>query len=245
MSRKKIVEPSLQDCVPREFIPPRATPALIDSEWVEKFRELVAEAYAHAHDLHDNPPLHAFIRWTKQQECGSRLKRLHYHLMDALNRPTDTSLYVIGLGENECGEGCVIHGFAGEPLRLRCHSSERVQSIIEALAMFKEIERRQAAKPNAFPLCRWNPLQRLHGLLAINPTKADPPIDQKDKLGEFIRQRYHAGLELKKIAADIDEDGQWGRGWNNDRVGKELKRYSERRPEIKIEWRKPRRNRQK
>ncbi len=69
----------------------------------------------------------------------------------------------------------------------------------------------------------------------------------KDDLGEFIRQRYRAKPEVKlrTIANEINDDGRWGSGWNDDRVSKQLKRYSESHPEIKIEWRKPRRNRQK
>jgi hypothetical protein len=83
-----------------------------------------------------------------------------------------------------------------------------------------------------------------HAILEKGPEVASPSASPREALGEFIRDQYASNVELKKIATAVDDDGRWGKGWDSDRVGKELTRYLKRHPEIHIEKRKPRRNRQ-
>jgi hypothetical protein len=76
-------------------------------------------------------------------------------------------------------------------------------------------------------------------------TIAAEPSDptSRDWLGKLIHERYLAGADLKIIATQINGLSTWGKGWNNDRVRKELTRYCTRK-QIKNPMRKPRRNRQ-
>jgi hypothetical protein len=50
-------------------------------------------------------------------------------------------------------------------------------------------------------------------------------INPRDKLGMLIRQKYDAGIPLKDIATQINQEATWGKNWDKDRVNKELTRH--------------------
>jgi hypothetical protein len=75
----------------------------------------------------------------------------------------------------------------------------------------------------------------------ISETSASP---DEDDLGKFIYERFDAGDPLKVIATQVEgRSTRRSKGWNEDRVRKELNRYCDRH-KIQRPMRKQRRNRQ-
>jgi hypothetical protein len=72
------------------------------------------------------------------------------------------------------------------------------------------------------------------GPLGHRQTGAESPNDEKTeqaherrRLGELVLKEYQKGVPFKQIAAMIEDAANWGSGWNEDRVNKELNRHCE------------------
>lgn len=142
------------------------SPALAESEWIDKFRALVVAAYCEARKLHDSPPFSESLRVERITWIRTLLRSLYGHLMEAWER------------RDEAGVLPICDWIPGA-----IHPNVR-EAYIEAHDMFRELEKRRELNPAKFTI-PLSPLGRINGLLtevATHPAPSlqPPPTDSGD-----------------------------------------------------------------